>query len=168
MQGESLPFVAIGAALIAGCVWFVQRYELVRFADKDELQFCKPDVKEGTQRFGRDAAYLTPADIHQLQLVQFRTPRTGRVTLSRVIAVEGQRVEIKAGKVHVDGEELREPYGKGMSVTDQAPELVVPMGCLYVLNDVRQSDRYDSRAFGPIPVGAVMYVFAAKEPEVTR
>ena len=164
MQGESLPFVGVGAALIAGCAWFVERYELVRFPEKDEVQWCKPDIVEGTQRFGRDGAFLTGLDYGQFQLVRFRTPRTGKETTSRIIAVEGQKVAIKNGKVLVDGQELVDPYGKGMLATDFSPELVVPPECIWVLNDQRNADRFDSRAFGPVPVGAVAYVFSAKDP----
>lgn len=165
MQSGSLPFVAIGAALLAGTVWFFQRWELVRFSDPDEYQWCKPDVQEGAQRFGRDASWLTPADLEPWQLVRYRLPRVGRLMTSRVVAFEGQRVAMEGGKLVIDGQEVKDPYGRSGNAADFCPETVVPPGCVWVLNDQRGGDRYDSRAFGPLPVGAVSWVFAARPPE---
>ncbi|MCO5167981.1 MAG: signal peptidase I [Planctomycetes bacterium] len=165
MKVEAVPFYAILVAALSGGTWFVFRYELYRFKDPKQRQFCEPEISEGTQRLGRDVVWLRDDALQVGDLVRFRTARTGADTTSRVVAVAGQRVAIVAGRLHIDGVEVNDPWGKRANPADHVPELFVPEGCVFVLNDQRwhnQSDRLDSRAFGPIPVRCVEYAFSPK------
>ena len=76
--------------------------------------------------------------------------------IKRVIALPGEHLEIKDGKVYINGEELDEPYlqeGVVTTVDGNQPyyDLVVPENCVFVMGDNRNAST-DSRAFGCIPL----------------
>lgn len=80
--------------------------------------------------------------------------------VKRVIALEGQTVDIKDGEVWVDGEVLEEEYYDG--VTDRIdPSMEFPLtvdkGCVFVMGDnrPRSLDSRDS-SLGQVPVKAVI------------
>lgn len=70
--------------------------------------------------------------------------------IKRVIAVEGQTVEVKQGSVHVDGRKLNEPYRKepDSPLPDFGPKKV-RKDEVFVMGDNRFNST-DSRVFGPI------------------
>ena len=74
--------------------------------------------------------------------------------IKRVIGLPGEHVEIKDGKVYINGEELAEDYlPEGTETTPVSGayiDIVVPDGYLYVLGDNRGGST-DSRRFGCIP-----------------
>lgn len=74
--------------------------------------------------------------------------------IKRVIGIEGDTVEIKEGKVFVNGTELKEPYING-DYTDEGHygSVKVEKGQVYVLGDNRLPGRSkDSRAIGAVDV----------------
>lgn len=166
MKLEAVPFYGILVGIVAGGAWTLFHYELYRFREPAAKQFCAPNITEGTQRFGRDMAWLDEPDLQVGDHVRFRTARTVVDTTSRIIALAGQRVAMRDGKLLVDGVEVQDPWGRRNNQNDWTPEITVPPGCVFVLNDQRWaggSDRYDSRTIGPIPVRAIEYVFAPKD-----
>jgi signal peptidase I len=88
-------------------------------------------------------------------IIVFYDTNEDRQLIKRLIAVEGDLVEIKDGKVFVNGEELKEDYIKDgytpQGVNPKYSKLVVPKGHVYVLGDNRKNSR-DSRSIGPIEV----------------
>ncbi len=66
--------------------------------------------------------------------------------IKRVIATEGQEVDIRDGKVYVDGEELSEPYIQGTTYDryNTVYPKIVPEDCVFALGDNRENSR-DSR-----------------------
>lgn len=73
--------------------------------------------------------------------------------IKRVIAVEGDRVQIKDGNVYVNGKKIRENYLPEGTITNAIyyNDVIVPENCVYVLGDNRK-ESMDSRTFGCIPV----------------
>lgn len=75
--------------------------------------------------------------------------------IKRVIGLPGEHVEIKDGKVYIDGEELEENYLQEGVITDNirgyCSDLVVPENCVFVMGDNRTQST-DSRCFGCIPL----------------
>ncbi|HEX2177911.1 MAG TPA: signal peptidase I [Actinomycetota bacterium] len=75
--------------------------------------------------------------------------------IKRVIAVEGQTVEVKIGSVFVDGKQLNEPYRKDILPIPDYPAFTVPEGTVFVMGDNRNQS-HDSRAFGPVDVDTIV------------
>ncbi len=78
-----------------------------------------------------------------------------RSYIKRVIALPGEHVEIKQGKIYIDGELLNEPYIDSGVVTDILGEtgfddIIVPENTVFALGDNRPQST-DSRAFGCVP-----------------
>lgn len=100
------------------------------------------------------------------QVVVFQPPATvsdlSEPFIKRVIGVGGDTVEVRDGRVYVNGLALDEPYlfhnAAGVAeptIAGDPSRWVVPEGDLFVMGDHRQvSD--DSRVFGPIPVSSVI------------
>ena len=86
--------------------------------------------------------------------------------IKRVIALPGEHVEIKEGKVYINGEELQEDYLQSGIVTDLMgagfDDFVVPENCVFALGDNRTGST-DCRSFGCIPLdkieGKVLFRF---------
>jgi len=73
--------------------------------------------------------------------------------IKRVIGVEGDRVQIKNGKVYVNGQKLQEEYLLEGTNTKSVfyNDITVPEGYVYVMGDNRD-ESMDSRTFGCIPL----------------
>ncbi len=78
--------------------------------------------------------------------------------IKRIIGMPGEHVEIKDGKVYINGGALAEDYlPEGMTTESLGgvfTDLVVPEGCIFVLGDNRRGST-DSRAFGCVPIDKV-------------
>lgn len=75
----------------------------------------------------------------------------GCVFIKRVIGIGGDTVEIRDGKVQLNGRPLAEPYatlGEDEEVQDLAP-FRIPEGSMFVMGDNRDWT-WDSRHFGPV------------------
>lgn len=57
--------------------------------------------------------------------------------IKRVIAVEGETVEIRGGYVYVNGEMIDEPYLLEQGSSGEMAQTVVPEGCLFCCGDNR-------------------------------
>lgn len=96
--------------------------------------------------------------LHRGDIIVLDSPGENRQLIKRLIAFGGEKVEIKDGKVFINGKQLEEKY-----LTDVITEprekleysnLTVPEGMVYVLGDNRPKS-LDSRAFGPVPANTV-------------
>ncbi|MBI4567241.1 MAG: signal peptidase I [Planctomycetes bacterium] len=104
-------------------------------------------------------------DLALNDVILFRPPDTkagvqvpwAEMLLSRVVAFPGDRVRIARGELAVNGSRPDQTdYVSAKQVSDEVemPEITVPRGHLFVLNDVRRgapTGARDSRRFGPIP-----------------
>lgn len=122
-------------------------------------------LEVGDRIIGEKLTYRT-SDPAAGDIVTFVDPADSSQTLiKRVIATEGQTVELIGGSVVVDGMVLTESYTEGKPsypLTGHASSLdadvsypyVVPEGCIWVMGDNR-TNSLDSRYFGAIPVSSV-------------
>lgn len=75
--------------------------------------------------------------------------------IKRVIAIEGDTIEGKDGKIFVNGEEVSEPYlSPEVEISPFGPA-DIPEGMIFVMGDNRNNSD-DSRSFGPIEADTVV------------
>lgn len=86
-------------------------------------------------------------------VIVFKPPESDRMLIKRLVALEGDRVEVKDGKLYINGElsltglpvEPDTPNGLKPEYTN----LTIPSGCIYVLGDNRPYS-IDCTELGPI------------------
>jgi len=90
-------------------------------------------------------------DLGRDDLVVFRSPVDGERAVKRVVAVAGQRVEIRDGVLFVDRERREEAY-VDLATMDGAffGPVVVDEGGVFLLGDHREVS-IDSRDYGAVP-----------------
>jgi signal peptidase I len=97
---------------------------------------------------GKDERSLPLRVLHGiLESVGLRQPSTEDF-IKRVIALPGETVESREGKIFINGRELVEPYLDEETVPGFEAKMV-PKGKLWVMGDNRNQSQ-DARVFGPI------------------
>lgn len=151
---EALDWVLhIGIAILIGVliVTFVAQRTLVHDVS------MQPTLVEGdnliVEKISAKLGGLKRGDI-----IVFDSPHGDKQLIKRLIAFEGEKIEIKENRVYINGEALEEKYLNGVSTTGMGnPEyesLVVPKGQIYAMGDNRPNSS-DSRSFGPVDKSTV-------------
>ena len=120
-------------------------------------------IRTGDMVFSEKISYYMRSPEYG-DIVTFKDPEVaGRVLIKRVIATEGQVVDLVDGKVYVDGVALDEPYtgyrpsyplyrtANGVEVSFP---YTVPEDEIWVMGDNRTSSQ-DSRYFGSVKLSSV-------------
>ena len=97
-------------------------------------------------------------DVHRGDIVVFESPQgEGQIKdlIKRVIALPGETIEARDGRVLVDGQPIDERYlGPGITTGPLEPQ-TVPPDHYFVMGDNRGNSK-DSRFFGPIPKSRIV------------
>jgi signal peptidase I len=132
-------------ALLAVATWCVCKWLCLPM-------YIKGESMEPTDHSGRINFCWTPAfwrsapkrgDIVIARYGGFHT-----MILKRVVALQGETVEFRRGRLFIDGNEFQEPYVKGLCDWNLPPRQVA-QGCVYIIGDNR-SVPMESHVFGEI------------------
>lgn len=84
-------------------------------------------------------------------VVVFRSPANrDELLVKRIVAVPGDLVETRAGRLFVGGHAAAEPYTMAAAATGVIEPQVIPSNCFFVLGDNR-ANSFDSRQWGVLP-----------------
>jgi len=126
-----------------------ERGQIITFEEPAKLEYTESEIDESNpvaqyeKRTGWDWFVRNFLEIGK------------RSYIKRVIALPGEHVQIKDGKVYINDKELDEPYLQDGIVTDVIgpgfDDFVVPENCVFAMGDNRNHST-DCRAFGCIPL----------------
>jgi signal peptidase I len=152
-------FAGIVVAAALAILWYCVNFDIYKTDDPPDKQFNEPELKVGVWRLGHQPNM--GADLQVGMFAVYKVPGSELRRVARVVAMEGQKVEVKGEEVIVDGSAIQNPTRQNRSRFD-VPELTVPRRCVFVVSDLRSkgaSADYDSRGLGPIPLEAITHCF---------
>lgn len=116
------------------------------------FSFVKGSSMEPTLQSGEIAMYTRIyKEYKRGDVVSVRIP-SGEYYVKRVIAIEGDTIDIRDGKVYIDDEELYEAYAKGETYAEGGAvkyPYTLKEGQVFIMGDNRESSM-DSRSFGVV------------------
>ena len=138
---------SISAMLLTGCV-MLAGYGMVEFRGTSML----PTIKDGQRLHTLKLDQKTKADLKRGDVVVFRAPADQTKSyIKRIIALPGDRIEIRRGEVWLNGLKQSEPYlSDRLNVNLRTfAEVSLQPNAYYIMGDNRDNSA-DSRMFGPV------------------
>lgn len=87
-------------------------------------------------------------------IVVINSPGQGEMLIKRVVGLPGETIEVRSGRVYVNGKLLDEPWATKPGGGRYGPETIPPLH-VFVLGDNRGASN-DSRNFGPVEIDHVV------------
>jgi signal peptidase I len=128
-----------------------ERYDIVTFIAPDfEYNLSNADQSNPVARYSNESKNIVSYFFSNV------LKESDTTYIKRVIALPGEHVQIKNGKVYINGEELKENYLASDTVTASRyfKDFVVPEGYIFCLGDNRKKSS-DCRNFGCIPFNKI-------------
>jgi len=165
MQREGRWTIYVGAFVLAclvfaaPCIYALQANASGRLLWPTVSSSSMEPTLEAGEFFLADATYYHGRLPMRGEVAVYKHPKQpNQHYINRIVAIEGDRVAIKAGRAIVNGMAVEEPYveaGAAGGVHPDMPEMQVPLGHVFVLGDNRANsvDSRDEVAHGAVPVG---------------
>ena len=156
-QGSSLVSSLVEVVIIVGTAFIlallIQQFVVKPFyipSESMENTLIKGD-RVLVNRFIYRFTDPKPGDV-----VVFHPPSSPKEDyIKRVVAVAGDTVEVRDGKLYVNGVAKDEPYLKEQVIENTYAEETVPPGMFWAMGDNRNQSS-DSRVFGPVEVNKIL------------
>ena len=120
-----------------------------------------PNFDIGDRLIAEKLTYRFARDPNVGDVVIFNPPRTAKtekvyneVFIKRIVALEGDDVEVKNGELYVNGQSRGKEL-KLEKIKYNMPKLRVPSGDVFVMGDNRNNS-FDSHAWGPLPKNRII------------
>lgn len=128
---------------------------LKKMPERGDIITFEAPIDTNERREDCKATFKEKSDNIFENLMYYVVETTKKSYIKRVIALPGEHVQIKEGKVYINGEELQEDYLENDVKTDSLggvyTDFVVPENCVFAMGDNRENSK-DCRAFGCIPL----------------
>ena len=126
-----------------------ERGQIITFEEPEKLSYTQSEIDKNNPVAQYEERTGINWFIHNFLEIGKRS------YIKRVIALPGEHVEIKDGKVYINDQELQEDYLQDGIVTDVAgvgfDDFYVPENCVFAMGDNRNHST-DCRSFGCIPL----------------
>ncbi len=147
---SAAPVPSLGRSLITDvikfAVFFAILYLYVMQVSVVRGSSMEPTFHDGDRLVVDKLTYLL-SDIDRFDVIVLRAPnQRGMDFIKRVIALPGESVQIREGRLYIDGRETSQEFLMSHSSDTFGPK-VVPEGEYFVLGDNRPYSN-DSRSFG--------------------
>ena len=137
-----------------------KRGDIITFEAPSKISYTKKELGENIIDENEPIAKYEKTPVNIFEKFTYYVLEIGKESyIKRVIALPGEHVEIKEGKVFINGENLQEDYLQDGIVTDVSntelctgfDDFIVPDNCIFAMGDNRTHST-DCRAFGCIPL----------------
>lgn len=154
--------VVLVLLIVLGAGWWLSRNVLCGFSLADHRYTVPSEAMAPTIDPGSRIRVVSDSSIERGDVVVHEAPtemRGGAVTklVKRVVAVGGDKIEVRDNHLYVNGAPVEEPYvnPECAGVADGLQAMIVPDQHVYVLGDNRCHSA-DSRFHGPIPLASIV------------
>jgi signal peptidase I len=143
--------VALAAVAVAVVLLRAEAVATVRIGSDS----MAPTLRRGDTAL-LDKITVRVRDPERRDLVAFRSPQDGELTVKRVVGVAGDVVEVRDAVLHVNGTAVTEPE-IDLAADDGTwfGPVTVPAGEVFLMGDNR-ANSIDSRTYGAVPLDDVV------------
>lgn len=117
-----------------------------------------PTLEDGSPILTNVGAYLL-FGVDRFDVVALKVEETGDQWIKRIIGLPNETIEVKNGKLYINGEYMEEPFLSEGVITNDFSAITLGEDEYFVMGDNRMNSM-DSRVHGPFPKSAILGKYA--------